>query len=143
MRASQLPDGTIVVISGHHYERVENSRDFPWESDTSARRYSDAGVDDEVDSGADVILNQPMTTEPENGSYMAVHTYAGTGAVWVLQRDDGLAFLEGQPDRHWVLASHVDEHRDYDSYRTWAEVCRLGPVAYVGVFIDRGGEGGN
>lgn len=66
MRASQLPDGAIVVIGGHRYERVENSRDFPWASDTTERCYSDAGVDDEIDAGADVILHQPMTTEPEN-----------------------------------------------------------------------------
>lgn len=72
--------------------------------------------------------------EPENGSYVAVEM---PRAVWVYRRDDARAAAEEMPESRWWLASNLDVERDDGSPRTWAELCRW-PVAYVGVFVERG-----
>lgn len=83
-----------------------------------------------------------MTAEPEDGAYVAVqlpHT------VWVFRRDDAHAEGggDGQPERHWVLVrSRLHDFED-GSDRTWAQVCRLGPLAQVGTFVDRTPPPGN
>lgn len=72
-----------------------------------------------------------MNDEPVDGSYVAVKD--GEPFVDLYHRDDAFAVkLTKRADAHWIGC-----HGEIDT-KTWAEVCQLGPVAYVGTFVDRG-----
>lgn len=75
-----------------------------------------------------------MTTEPEEGAHVAVQV--DVTFVDLFQRNQDLGRrLDGRPGAHWVI-----RHGDI-AVKTWPELCELGPVAYVGQFINRNPEG--
>jgi hypothetical protein len=73
------------------------------------------------------------TDEPANGGRVAVDTLDD---IRLYRRDDAYAEAEEQPERNWRLVSRLGDDED-GSDLTWAELTELGPIAYVGVFVDR------
>jgi hypothetical protein len=75
--------------------------------------------------------------EPEDGSYVAVLT---CDDVWPYRRNDDLA-ARLTPARRWILQT-PGEVADFapDWSMSWPELCTVGPVAYVGAFVDRSGK---
>lgn len=67
--------------------------------------------------------------EPEDGSYVAVRVRSG---VQVMHRDDVVA---NHPSRRWMTITAQGLVQKWAM--SWTEVCALGPVAYVGAFVDR------
>lgn len=67
--------------------------------------------------------------EPEEGAYVVVldESFAD-----LFKRDATFgAKLDGRPGARWV-----GQHGDI-TVKTWAELTAMGPIAYVGVFVDR------
>jgi hypothetical protein len=139
IKAADLPIGTIVVVDGQSFTRTSRLPRFPWESTFVA--FSNARIDDEIEKGAEVIQPGTATDEPEDGSYVAVKVPGVQGnrsGVWLFVRDDNVAKdldLPKSDIRHWfaVTATGVSTVRP----SAWRELCLLGPVAYVGSFVDR------
>jgi len=68
--------------------------------------------------------------EPEDGGYVAVQVDAPF--VDLFRRDDAFAAkLTKRVSAHWIGC-----HGDIDT-KTWAELIEMGPIAYVGQFVDR------
>lgn len=78
-----------------------------------------------------------MTDEPEDGSYAAVLT---GDDVWPYRRNDDLA-ARLSTERRWTLQAPA-EVADFapEWSMSWPELCAVGPVAYVGQFVDRSGK---
>ena len=75
------------------------------------------------------------TVEPENLTYVAVlDVHLNRGVFY--HRDDDYARAENQPERNWRLVSAL-RHGEYGSDLAWKELVELGPIAYVGAFVDR------
>ena len=58
------------------------------------------------------------------------------GRPVVYRRDDRYAKAEGEPERNWRLVSTLGPDED-GSDLAWKELVELGPIAYVGAFVDR------
>lgn len=71
-----------------------------------------------------------MTDEPDEGAYVVV---LDDNFADLFKRDDAFAAkLDGRPDARWV-----GQHGDITA-KTWQELTEMGPIAYVGVFVQRG-----
>jgi hypothetical protein len=70
--------------------------------------------------------------EPEDGGYVAVGPRGEVSTVRVYCRRDRTADLNGLGEARWF--SRTDRN---EPARTWAYIVDLGPLAYVGQFVDR------
>lgn len=71
------------------------------------------------------------TAEPANNEWVAVQLRTGPVAVRVFQRLDH-AEMDG---RRWWMDGFPGGVGA--TACTWPELCELGPIAYVGAFVDR------
>lgn len=71
-----------------------------------------------------------MTTEPEDGGYVAVRIDADTFEIW--RRRDDWAEHNSLGGAHWFCRS--DHHQEA---LMWVGVTDRGPIAYVGEFVNR------
>lgn len=71
--------------------------------------------------------------EPENGSYVCVYPDDEDGTWPIYRRLDYMAAANGLGDAHWFSCTDNAEVA-----RTWDYLTRLGDIAYVGAFVNRG-----
>lgn len=73
-----------------------------------------------------------MTTEPNDGGYVALNASGETDTVRVYRRHDGWADANDLGERHWFSRTDTNEPA-----RTWTHLTDLGAIAYVGEFVNR------